>query len=175
MGTLNKVHPIFRYMCEKRNGSIIVTVSTAGLLGQVGLLAYSTSKAATNGLMRSLSLKGSSRNITVNEVSPYAATQIIEGHVTDEAFERFAPSHVTPVVAWLVTGVVSGETLIIGGGGGGGGLTRVKMKTTQTLMASRCDHRDWQELISSDMNLEFDSGYDNYEKFFASLDGEHAT
>jgi NAD(P)-dependent dehydrogenase (short-subunit alcohol dehydrogenase family) len=166
MGTLNTVHPIFRYMCEKRNGSIIVTVSSAGLFGQMGLPAYSTSKAAVLGLMRSLSLEGSSRNVTVNAVSPYAATQMIDGHVTDEAFERFSPNHVTPVVEWLMTGVVSGETLIVGGGG----VARVKMKTTQTLIVSRFDDRDWQELTSSDMNLEFDSGSDNYEKFFASLD-----
>jgi len=165
MGTLNVTHPVFRYMCEQRRGSIVVTISSAGLFGQLGLPAYSTSKAALIGLMRSLSLEGASRNVTVNAISPYGATQMIDGHVTDEAFERLAPQHVAPVVAWLTTGTVTGEILIAGGGG----VARARMKTTATMLATGFDNRDWQKLASDQLDLEFESGYDNYEKFLASL------
>lgn len=166
MGTLNVAHPVFRHMCEQRRGSIVVTISSAGLFGQLGLPAYSTSKAALIGLMHSLSLEGASRNVTVNAISPYGATQMIDGHVTEAAFERLAPEHVAPVVAWLTSGAVSGEILIAGGGG----VARARMKTTVPMLTSGFDNRDWQRLASAGQDLEFDSAYDNYEKFLASLD-----
>jgi len=166
MGTLNVAHPVFRHMCEERSGSIVVTVSSAGLFGQLGLPGYSTSKAALIGLMRSLSLEGQSRNVAVNAISPYGATQMIDGHVTDEAFARLAPEHVAPVVAWLTSGKVSGEILIAGGGG----VARAKMRTTATTLASDFDDSDWQKLASAGLDFEFESGYDNYERFLASLD-----
>ena len=166
MGTLNVAHPVFRHMCEERSGSIVVTVSSAGLFGQLGLPGYSTSKAALIGLMRSLSLEGQSRNVAVNAISPYGATQMIDGHVTDEAFARLAPEHVAPVVAWLTSGKVSGEILIAGGGG----VARAKMRTTATTLASDFDDSDWQKLASAGLDFEFESGYDNYERFLASLE-----
>lgn len=166
MGTLNVAHPVFRHMCEERSGSIVVTVSSAGLFGQLGLPGYSTSKAALIGLMQSLSLEGRSRKVAVNAISPYAATQMTDGHVTDEAFARLAPEHVAPVVAWLTTGKVSGEILIAGGGG----VARAKMRTTATTLASGFDDSDWQKLASAGLDFEFESGYDNYERFLASLE-----
>lgn len=166
LGTLNVTHPVFRHMCAQRSGSIVVTVSSAGLFGQLGLPGYSTSKAALIGLMQSLSLEGRSRNVAVNAISPYAATQMTDGYVTDEAFERLAPEHVAPVAAWLATGAVSGEILIAGGDG----IARAKMKTTATTLASEFNDSDWQKLSSAGLDLEFDSGHDNYEQFLASLD-----
>ena len=166
MGTLNVVHPVFRHMCEQRGGSIVVTISSAGLFGQVGLPAYSTSKAALVGLMRSLSLEGASRNVTVNAISPYGATQMIDGHVTGDAYERLAPEHVAPVVAWLANGAVTGEILIAGGGG----VARAKMRTTAPVLASEFGDRDWQMLASAELDFEFESAYENYEKFLVDLD-----
>jgi len=166
MGTLHVVHPVFRHLCEQRSGSVIVTVSSAGLFGQHGLPAYSTSKAALIGMMRALSLEGASRNVTVNAISPYGATQMIDGYVSDEAFARLAPEHVAPVVAWLATAAVSGEILIAGGGG----VSRAKMKTTAPILANGFDSRNWQSLESADLDREFQSGHDNYEKFLAGLD-----
>jgi NAD(P)-dependent dehydrogenase (short-subunit alcohol dehydrogenase family) len=165
MGTLHVVHPVFRHLCEQRNGSVVVTISSAGLFGQHGLPAYSTSKAALIGLMRSLSLEGASRNVTVNAISPYGATQMIDGHVSDEAFARLAPEHVAPVVAWLATSAISGEILIAGGGG----VARAKMRTTAPIMASEFASRDWQRLKTAGLDLEFQSGHENYEKFLADL------
>jgi len=166
MGTLNVTHPVFRHMCERRSGSVVVTISSAGLFGQLGLPAYSTSKAALIGLMRSLSLEGASRNISANAIAPYGATQMIDGHVSDEAFERLAPEHVAPVVAWLASGAVNGEMLIAGGGG----VARARMKTTAPMLVSEFDGHDWQTLVSAGLDLEFESGRENYEEFVAALD-----
>ncbi len=167
MGTLHVVHPVFRHLCEQRNGSLVVTISSAGLFGQHGLPAYSTSKAALIGLMHALSLEGASRNVTVNAISPYGATQMIAGHVSEQDFVRLAPAHVAPVVAWLATAAVSGEILIAGGGG----VSRAKMRTTAPILASDFGGHDWQRLASAGLDLEFVSGHDNYEKFLAGLEG----
>lgn len=166
MGTLHVVHPAFCHMCEQQSGSIVVTISSAGLFGQLGLPAYSTSKAALIGLMNSLSQEGASKNVSVNAISPYGATQMIDGHVTEEAFERLAPEHVAPVVAWLTSGAVSGEILIAGGGG----VARAKMKSTAPLLAPQFDDRDWQALAAAGLDLEFGSAHENYERFLAGLD-----
>lgn len=166
MGTIYVTHPVFRYMCEQRSGCIVVTTSSAGLFGQLGLPAYSTSKAALIGLMRSLSLEGASRNVTVNAIAPYGATQMIDGQVSDEAFERLTPAHVAPIVAWLASGAVTGEILIAGGGG----VARAKMKTTAPMLISGFDYDEWQTLGSAKLDLEFESGRENYEEFVARLD-----
>jgi len=166
MGTLHVVHPAFCHMCEQQGGSIVVTISSAGLFGQLGLPAYSTSKAALIGLMHSLCQEGAPKNVTVNAIAPYGATQMIDGHVTEEAFERLAPEHVAPVVAWLTTGSVNGEILIAGGGG----VARAKMKTTAPVLAPQFDDEDWQVLAAAGLDLEFDTAHENYERFVASLD-----
>jgi len=166
MGTINITHPVFRHMCEQRSGCIVVSTSSAGLFGQLGLPAYSTSKAALIGLMRSLSLEGAARNVNVNAIAPYGATQMTDGHMSSEAFERLTPEHVAPIVAWLVSGAVTGEILIAGGGA----VARAKMKATAPMLTSGLDDREWQTLGSAKLDLEFESGRENYEKFIAGLD-----
>jgi len=51
-------------------GSIIITSSTAGIRGSVGLSAYTTSKHAVIGLMRSAALECAPWGIRVNTVNP---------------------------------------------------------------------------------------------------------
>ena len=117
MGTVNVVHPIFRHMCEHAGGHIVVSTSSAGLFGEFGLPGYSTAKAAVIGLMRSLSLEGAPKDVWVNAIAPYAATQMTEAHLPDELAIRLDPGEVATVVAWLASNAVSGEVLIAGGGG----------------------------------------------------------
>jgi len=166
MGTINVVHPVFRHVCQQRSGSIVVSTSSAGLFGQLGLPAYSTSKAALIGLMRSLSLEGAPSNVTVNAIAPYAATQMTDGHVSDEDFERLTPERVAPIVAWLVSGAVTGEILIAGGGG----VARTRMKTSAPMLISGFDDDDWQTLDAAKLDFDFESGRENYEGFIAGLD-----
>lgn len=81
MGTVNVVHPVFRYMCDQQRGSIVVSTSSAGLFGEFGLPGYSASKAAVLGLMYSMSIQGARKNVSVNAISPYATTQMTAEHL----------------------------------------------------------------------------------------------
>jgi NAD(P)-dependent dehydrogenase (short-subunit alcohol dehydrogenase family) len=51
-------------------GSIVITSSGAGLRGSAGLAAYSASKHAVLGLMRSAALEGAKDKIRVNSINP---------------------------------------------------------------------------------------------------------
>lgn len=118
MGTLNVVHAAYLYLYQRNSGSIVVTTSVAGLYGEHGLPAYSTSKAGLLGLMYALSKEGKRHNVRVNALAPYGATQMTEEHLTDELKERMRPARVAPVVAWLMNPActVTGEIIIAGGG-----------------------------------------------------------
>ncbi len=118
MGTLNVVHAAYQHLYQQGSGSIVVTTSVAGLYGEHGLPAYSTSKAGLLGLMYALSKEGKRHNIRVNALAPYGATRMTEEHLTDELKERMRPERVAPVVAWLMNPActVTGEIIIAGGG-----------------------------------------------------------
>lgn len=118
LGTLNLLHaawPVFR---EAGYGRIVTTTSSAGRFGQHGLSAYGASKAAVETLTRTLAAEGARSGILANAVSPYALSQMTEGHMRPDVAERFTPDRVVPLVAWLSSQgcTVSGEVIIAGGG-----------------------------------------------------------
>jgi NAD(P)-dependent dehydrogenase (short-subunit alcohol dehydrogenase family) len=55
---------------ENSGGSIVITSSTSGIRATTGLSAYTASKHAVIGLMRSAALEGSDKKIRVNTVNP---------------------------------------------------------------------------------------------------------
>lgn len=55
---------------EKNGGSIVITSSTSGIRATTSLSAYTASKHAVIGLMRSAALEGSDKKIRVNTVNP---------------------------------------------------------------------------------------------------------
>lgn len=165
MGTVNVVHPIFRHMCEHDGGHIVVSTSSAGLFGEFGLPGYSTAKAAVIGLMRSLSLEGAPKDVWVNAIAPYAATQMTEAHLPDELAVRLDPAKVATVVAWLARSTVSGEVLIAGGDR----VARARMKISSPVPVPGWDSFDWRTLQSCSVDLEFDSAGKHFEQFVASL------
>ena len=57
-------------MRQRRGGSIVITSSTAGIRGTSGMSAYTTSKHAVIGLMRTAALEGAADGIRVNTVNP---------------------------------------------------------------------------------------------------------
>ncbi len=61
------VVPVMR---ERGGGSIVITSSTAGIGGTPDMSAYTTSKHAVIGLMRTASLEGAAYGIRVNTVNP---------------------------------------------------------------------------------------------------------
>ncbi|MBI2260622.1 MAG: SDR family NAD(P)-dependent oxidoreductase [Caulobacterales bacterium] len=118
LGTLNLLHaawPVFR---EGGYGRIVTTTSSAGRFGQHGLSAYGASKAAIESLTRTLAAEGARSGILANAVSPYALSQMTEGHMRPDVARRFTPDKVVPLVAWLSSQActVNGEVIIAGGG-----------------------------------------------------------
>ena len=164
LGTVNVVHPAFRHFCDHGGGNVIVSTSSAGLFGDFGLPAYSTSKAALIGLMRSLSLEGAPKNVQVNAVAPYAATQMTAKHLSDDVSAAMLPEQVAPVVAWLASGAVNGETLVAGGGY----VARAGMRAMVPVPVTALD--DWQALASSSVNLDYASAGKHFEAFVASFE-----
>ena len=171
MGTVNVVHPVFRYMCEAAGGTIVISTSSAGLFGEFGLPAYSTSKAAVIGLMRSLSLEGVPKSVHVNAISPYATTQMTADHLPAQIASQLEPEHVAPVVAWLASGSITGEIVIAGGGQA----ARARLKTSSPVAVSANDAAGWRTLLASDACLEFGSAGRQFEDFAASLVTTNAT
>ena len=57
-------------MSQRGGGSIVITSSTAGIGGTPDMSAYTTSKHAVIGLMRTAALEGSPLGIRVNTVNP---------------------------------------------------------------------------------------------------------
>ena len=165
MGTVNVVHPVFRHLCEHGGGNIVVSTSSAGLFGEFGLPAYSTSKAGLIGLMHSLSLEGAPKNVRVNAIAPYAATQMTAEHLPDEVSTRLVPEQVAPLVAWLASSTVSGETLVVGGGQ----VARAGMRTMSPVPVPEMDSSGWQALVSSVVDLDYSSAGQHFEAFVASL------
>lgn len=169
MGTINVVHPVFRRMCDQHGGNIIVSTSSAGLFGEFGLPAYSASKAAVIGLMRSLSLEGAPKQVWVNAIAPYASTQMTAAHLSDSVNSQLDPAQVAPVITWLAGCAFGGEILIAGGGR----VARARMQTTEAIPVPESGSHNWQTLQSADMNLDFESAGSNFQTFIAGLDAEH--
>jgi len=57
-------------MRNRGGGSIVITSSTAGIRGTSGMSAYTTSKHAVIGMMRTAALEGAADHIRVNTVNP---------------------------------------------------------------------------------------------------------
>ncbi|TVR66964.1 MAG: SDR family oxidoreductase, partial [Gemmatimonadales bacterium] len=68
-------------------GSVIITSSVAGLQGTPNVSAYTTSKHATIGLMRSGALEGAPRKIRVNSIHPSP----VDNRMMRSLEEGFAP------------------------------------------------------------------------------------
>jgi len=61
---------VMRSMKESGGGSIVISSSVAGLQGNPGMVAYTTSKHAVIGVMRTAALEGAQMGIRVNTINP---------------------------------------------------------------------------------------------------------
>jgi 3-oxoacyl-[acyl-carrier protein] reductase len=83
-GTLHITKLVCRRMLSRQRGHIVNISSIVGLSGYRGLAVYSATKAALDGLTRSLARELGSRGIVVNSVAPgYLRTEM--SHGLDEA------------------------------------------------------------------------------------------
>lgn len=172
LGTINLLHPTFRHMYQQKAGSIIVSSSAAGLYGEHGMPAYSAAKAGLIGLMNSLSQEGRPKNVRVNALAPYAATQMTREGLPTSQHEKVAPGKLAPVVAWLLSDRCShsGEIVI----SGALRMSRAQMVETPTATLSQSAMDDpavceatWQQLLQTNHDQTFKGAIDHFQKFMA--------
>ena len=115
-GAVN-VHMHAFSMYENDFGSILFTTSGAGLFGQHGMPAYSSSKAGLIGLAHSLHLEAKTKNLNINVLSPFAFTNMTKNFLTTSQKQQFTTDKVTPIVKFLLESQrISGNIFIAGGG-----------------------------------------------------------
>lgn len=74
-------------MLPRKQGSIILTSSLSGLMGVAGVSAYTTSKHAVLGILRSVSKETAAAGVRINAIAPgYVDTQMVQ-----TLAERVAP------------------------------------------------------------------------------------
>jgi 3-oxoacyl-[acyl-carrier protein] reductase len=79
-GTLQVTHLVMRKMLARRRGHIVNISSIVGLSGYRGLSVYSATKAALDGMTRSLAREVGGHGIIVNSVAPgYLRTEMSHG------------------------------------------------------------------------------------------------
>jgi NAD(P)-dependent dehydrogenase (short-subunit alcohol dehydrogenase family) len=119
-GSLYVTHAAYARMRAAGYGRIVVSTSVAGLYGLHGLTAYSASKAALVGFMRTLAAEGKSHNVLTNAIAPYAATPMTarQGNMPEEFMQTMSPEFVAPMVTLLVSEQtnLNGQVIIAGRG-----------------------------------------------------------
>jgi NAD(P)-dependent dehydrogenase (short-subunit alcohol dehydrogenase family) len=106
-------------MQGQRGGRVVLTTSSAGLLGNFGQVAYSAAAAATHGLMRAASIELQRHGVYVNAVAPMAKTRLTEALPMFAHVETMTPEHVAPAYLFLgsdLAGDQTGNVLAIAGG-----------------------------------------------------------
>ena len=113
-------------------GSIVLLSSVAGLVGEPGISAYSASKAAINGMTRSLAVELARERIRVNAIAPgFVKSEMsdrLRESLTDEQFAAIEANHplgigrtidVANGVAFLLSDAslwITGTVMVIDGG-----------------------------------------------------------
>lgn len=167
IGTANVLHPAFDHMYKNEAGRIVVSTSVAGLFGEHGLPAYSSSKAALLGLMYALSQEGAARGVRVNAIAPYAATRMTKDHLPEKLESTLDAAYVSPVVAWLVSDecTANGEILI----SGAGKTARARMMTSIGLLTPEMSEPVWQRLEVQALDNIHDSAVRHFQEFMLNI------
>lgn len=125
-GFYNVTRLVVKNMIRKRFGRIVNITSTSGQMGQAGQVNYSAAKAGLIGATKALSREVSSRNITVNAVSPgFIETEMIENLPLEEIAKTIpmkragTPREVASAVTFLCSdqaSYITGQVLGVNGG-----------------------------------------------------------
>jgi NAD(P)-dependent dehydrogenase (short-subunit alcohol dehydrogenase family) len=117
-GAFYVTRPAWVHMREQNYGRVIVTASSAGILGNFGQANYGAAKMGLMGLAHVLAQEGARNNIKANAVAPIAGTRMTREIFGDDLADKLDPALVSPVVAWLAHEdcPVTGHTYSVGGG-----------------------------------------------------------
>lgn len=140
-GTYLTVKAAYNQMIEQGNGgSIVVTSSTSGLIGNFGQTNYGAAKAGIAGFARCLFQEGLKYGIRVNILAPAAWSRM-----TEDIFpqgkgmeDMLSPDKVSPLVVWLGSDAakqVSGRTFLVQG-------NNVQMLSWQSHTIAAKDNQD---------------------------------
>lgn len=90
-------------LAQEKGGSIVVTSSTSGLLGNFGQTNYGAAKAGIAGFARCLFQEGMKYGIRVNVLAPAAWSRLTEDIFPEgqNMEELLSPDKVSPLVVWL--------------------------------------------------------------------------
>ena len=140
-GTYLSVKAAYHQMMEQgHGGSIVVTSSTSGLIGNFGQTNYGAAKAGIAGFARCLFQEGLKYGIRVNVLAPAAWSRL-----TEDIFpqgqgmeELLSPDKVSPLVVWLGSDEakpVTGRTFLVQG-------NNVQLLSWQSQTVAIKDNRD---------------------------------
>jgi NAD(P)-dependent dehydrogenase (short-subunit alcohol dehydrogenase family) len=104
-------------------GSIIMTSSSSGLIGNIGQSNYGTAKAGLAAFAQIVSMEMSRYGVRANAIVPAARTRMTEGTFGDieagEGFDEWAPENIAPMVAYLgseAAAHITGQVFYVYGG-----------------------------------------------------------
>lgn len=104
-------------MTDAKQGSIVFVSSQSGIKGFADEVPYCTGKHGLEGMMKSLSMEGKSRNISVNTITPgmYMHTPMSEQNYPDDLKDKWVdPMMLTPAfikLASMSSDDITGERL----------------------------------------------------------------
>ncbi len=128
-GVFNFCKVASRFMTKQRSGVIINISSIIGLVGNIGQVNYSASKAGIIGITKSLAKELASRNIRVNTVAPGFIQTPMTGELSEERKKLMleaiplnrigTPEEVADLVLFLASGessYITGQVVNVDGG-----------------------------------------------------------
>lgn len=143
-GTVEVLRAAWPFLAKSGTGRIITTASS-GMLGNAGITAYGSAKAAIFGLTRSLAWEGIGVGITANCIFPAARTRMTDS-IADPTIvatldRYFQPEHVSAVVVWLThqDTKINNEAFRVSGGSAG----RVTMAVLPSVRVAESTPEMW--------------------------------